>query len=222
MEIKMHNVVPGLIVAAVLIFTAIVYPQLPETMATHWGVDGRPNDFSSRAVGAWLMPGIMFLVWLLMRFLPRIDPRRENYRKFAGTYTTIITMVLAFMGLLHVVVLGYALGWPVNVPRLVPLVVGLMFVLLGNLLPRARPNWFVGIRTPWTLSSDRVWERTHRLGGVMFVLSGLVMIASALGPPSMMMPAIVIAIVAGGLTPVLYSLVLWLREKKSGGSQSAA
>jgi uncharacterized membrane protein len=211
----MRNVIPGLLVAAALIFTALVYPSLPESMVTHWGMDGTPDGHSSRAFGAWLIPAVMFGVWLIMRVLPKIDPRRENYARFAGTYTTLITVVIAFMGLMHVAILGVALGWPIAVPRVIPFAVGAMFVIIGNLLPRARPNWFVGIRTPWTLSSDRVWERTHRLGGVLFVASGLVMIAATFGPPWLLGPAIGVAFVLGGLIPVLYSLVLWMRERKT-------
>jgi uncharacterized membrane protein len=126
-----------------------------------------------------------------------------------------MTVVIAFMGLMHVAILGSALGWPVPVPKLVPFGVGVMLVIIGNLLPRARPNWFVGIRTPWTLSSDRIWERTNRLGGVLFVISGLVMIGATFGPSWMLGPAIGVAIALAGITPLLYSLVLWIRDRKN-------
>jgi uncharacterized membrane protein len=212
----MHNVIPGLIVALTLIFTAIAYPQLPETITTQWNLDGTPDGFSSRALGAWLIPGVMFLIWLIMRFLPKIDPRAENYQRFMGTYRTLISVVIGFMALMHIAVLGSALGWPIQIPKLMPFAVGAMLVFMGNLLPRARPNWFVGIRTPWTLSSDRIWERTHRLGGILFVVSGLVLIAATFGPTWMVGAAIGVAITLGGVTPLLYSLVLWIRERRVG------
>ena len=211
----MRKVIPGIIVALTLIFTAIVYPSLPERIATHWGFNGEADGWSSRELGSWLMPLIMFAVWVLLRFLPRIDPLRENYQRFASTYSTIITIILAFMGILHVAVLGIALGWPVSMTRVIPLLIGGLLVVIGNLLPRARRNWFFGIRTPWTLSSERVWERTHRLGGWLFVAGGLILVAAAFGPPSVLFPVLMAVVIIASGVPLVYSLLLFLREKKA-------
>jgi uncharacterized membrane protein len=168
------------------------------------------------------MPAIMFAVWALMRFLPRIDPRRANYASFQGTYHAVIAVIVGFMGIVHVAVIGSALGWPISIPHVVLVLTGLLFVAIGKLLPRARANWFFGIRTPWTLSSDAVWERTHRLGGVLFMLGGVVLIAAAFGPATLLFPAFMFAVVLSAVIPVLYSLVLWMREKRDGNSQSSA
>jgi uncharacterized membrane protein len=189
--------------------------MLPERIATHWGADGQPDDWSSRAFGAWLMPGIMLGVWLLLRLLPRIDPKGENYARFQGTFAAIIAMVVAFMGLVQVAIVGTALGWPISINRVIPLGVGGLFLGLGNLLPRVRPTWFVGIRTPWTLSSDRVWERTHRLGGMLFMISGVVIIAAGFGPQRLLIPAIAAAVVLSAVTPIVYSFVIWRKERKT-------
>ena len=121
----MHRVFPGVIVALTLIFTALAYPSLPPEIATHWRLDGEPDGWSSREFGAWLMPLIMFAIWVIMRLLPRIDPLRDNYERFAGTYNAIITITLGFMAILHAAVIGVAMGWPVSMSRVTPLRIGL-------------------------------------------------------------------------------------------------
>jgi uncharacterized membrane protein len=116
---------------------------------------------------------------------------------------------------LHLIVLRAALGYPVVMERVLPLGIGILFIVIGNLLPRARPNWFVGIKTPWTLSSDRVWEKTHRLGGRVFVLGGLISVLAALFFPQwahFILFAVVLLCSAGAM---VYSYVEWRREQSS-------
>ena len=169
-----------LIVVAAVIASAVVYPGLPASVPTHWDLSGRPNGWSSRFWGAWLMPIFIVGLWALMRVLPAIDPRRSNYAKFGGAFEGVIVSIMLFMLGMHVIVLRAALGYPVAIERVLPVGIGVLFIAIGNLLPRMRPNWFLGIRTPWTLSSDRVWEKTHRFGGHVFVAAGILMLLSAL------------------------------------------
>jgi uncharacterized membrane protein len=120
------------------------------------------------------------------------------------------------LAVLHVLMLGAGLGWPVSMERVTPLRVGGMFILLGNVLPRARPNWWFGIRTPWTLTNDRVWERTHRLGGYLFVGAGLLLVLAALLPGAMAdvaVPVIVGAVVVAAVVPLVYSYFAWKQER---------
>ena len=114
---------------------------------------------------------------------------------------------------MHIIVLRAALGYPVAIERVLPVGLGVLFIVIGNLLPRARPNWFVGIRTPWTLSSDRVWEKTHRFGGHVFVAAGMLMLLSGLvvAPWAHAALSIIIAICAASV--VIYSYVEWKREQ---------
>jgi uncharacterized membrane protein len=203
------------LVLCAYLFSATVYSQLPERVPTHWGSHG-PNGWSSRVVGAFLMPTIALASWLLLRWLPSIDPRRENYAKFRGTYDAVLLAIVALLVGTHVVALGAALGWPVRVERLVPWGVGLLLVVIGNMLPRARPNWFFGIRTPWTLSSERVWERTHRVSGYLMMGFGLAVALSALVGGFWSMAIIVIASIALVIGTYGYSYIAWRSERRHG------
>jgi len=207
-----------LIVAAGFIASAVVYPRLPETIPTHWDFSGHPNGWSSRFWGAWLIPIFLLGMWALVRILPRIDPRGSNYAKFGGAFEAIIDTIMLFMLALHIVALRAALGHPMQMQRILPIGVGVVLIVIGNLLPRARPNWFVGIRTPWTLSSDRVWEKTHRFGGRLFVAGGLIItIASFLWvQEAHVILFVVMALVASSV--MIYSYLEWKREQTAAGA----
>ena len=203
---------PALIAAAVA-FSVSVYSRLPEPLPVHWNLHGDVNRYGSRVEGAFALPAVMLLVWLLMHFLPTIDPRRANYAKFADTYNLIINSLVALFAVMHVALLGTALGWPVSMERLVPALVGLEFVILGNALPRARPNWWFGIRTPWTLSSDRVWTRTHRVGGYLLAGAGVILLIAAALPRRWTFALGVAAVLSAGFGSLVYSYFAWKQER---------
>jgi uncharacterized membrane protein len=203
----------GLALIAVAM-SAAVYTRLPDTMAVHWDLDGNPNGWMPRAVGAAFGPVFILLLGLLLRFVPRIDPRAENYARFGEAYEVIIASVLSLMLIVHGIVLAVALGYRVSVARIVPALVGALFVVIGNMMPLVRPNWWFGFRTPWTLSNDRVWARTHRLGGYCMTAGGLVMILAALVLPTPLgIPVLLAAAVASTFGPVVYSYLTWKREE---------
>lgn len=214
----MRKRIPLLIVAAAFIASAMVYPSLPERMPTHWNLQGDVDGWSGRAWGAWMIPLMIGLLWGLMRWLPSIDPRGSNYVKFGGAFEAIMLSVMLFMLGMHAIILRAALGYPVAMDRVIPVGVGILLVVIGNLLPRARPNWFVGIRTPWTLSSDRVWEKTHRVGGRLFVVGGILIAASALVAASWTRWVLIAVVTICSLGAVIYSYVEWRKEKKASAA----
>jgi uncharacterized membrane protein len=207
-----------LIIAAAVIASAVVYPKLPLTIPTHWDMLGRPNGWSSRLWGAWVMPIFLVVLWAFMRVLPRIDPRGSNYAKFGGAYEGIIVSIMLFMLGMHIIILRAALGYPVAMERVLPIGLGVLFIAIGNLLPRARPNWFIGIRTPWTLSSDRVWEKTHRFGGHVFVGAGILMVLSVLVTAPWAPVVLFTIIVLCTASVLIYSYVEWKREQTPAGA----
>ena len=209
----MRKWLPIVFVAGSIVFSALAYPALPERVVTHWGIDGQPDGWSSRAFAALFFPALIAGVWLLMRALPKLDPRRESYAKFQGTYDLLVAAIVGFLALIHIATLGYALGWPVPVDRVVWLGTAILFIVLGNVLPRARPNWFVGIRTPWTLSSDRVWERTHRLGGRVLVVGGIVVALAGMLSARLAFWTLMATVVTLSVGAMAYSYLLWRGER---------
>jgi uncharacterized membrane protein len=214
----MRKWIPLLIVAAAFIASAVVYPGLPDRIPTHWNLAGQPDDWSNRTWGAWALPIFLLGMWALVQVLPRIDPRGANYAKFGGAFEGIIVSVMLFMLALHIVVLRASLGYPVQMQRIIPIGIGVLLIVIGNLLPRARPNWFVGIRTPWTLSSDRVWEKTHRLGGHLFVAGGVIITVTAFAWTQWAHVVLVAVISLCAATALIYSYLEWKREQSAASA----
>ena len=209
----MRKWIPLLIIAAAFIASAIAYPRLPETIPTHWNMDGQPDDWSSRAFGALITPVILLFVWGFARVLPAIDPRGANYAKFGGAFEAIFDSLMLFLLGMHIVLLRAGLGYPVQIQRIAPFGIGVLLIVIGNLLPRCRPNWFVGIRTPWTLSSDRVWEKTHRIGGRLFVAAGFLIAVAALFWVQWVHVVLITSILLATAAVLIYSYLEWKREQ---------
>jgi uncharacterized membrane protein len=125
----------------------------------------------------------------------------------------MINGIILLMGALHVAVLANALGAPVNVARLMPASIGLLLILLGNYFGQVEPNWFLGIRTPWTLSSDTVWRKTHRTGAWLFVAGGLLMVACTFLERTAVYVVFGMTIALVAVVPIVLSYVLWRREQ---------
>lgn len=208
----MRRWAPAALIAAMWIFSAAVWRTLPDRLPMHWNAAGEIDRYGGRLEGALFVPVLATVVWLVMRGLPRIDPRRENYARFAGTYDLVVLAVVALLAAVHVLILGAGMGWAVPVVRVMPLLVGALFVVIGNVLPRARPNWWFGIRTPWTLSNDRVWARTQRAGGYALVASGIVVMLAAALPPRLGVPVLLVASLAAAAYSVVYSYIAWRQE----------
>ena len=219
----MRKLIPGLLVlVAATGFSVWAYPQLPAEVATHFDFQGEPNGWSSRLVAVVLVPALGLLLCAMFTFLPGIDPRRVNYAKFGPTYWTIANAVLVLLAGLHFFTLAKALGWKVDMNRVASLGVGGLLILLGNLMTRLRPNWFMGIRTPWTLSSDTVWRKTHRFGGVAFVIAGVCIAATALVASSWVVYGVIGGTAAAALSSVVYSYVVWKQEQDAVSTSPAA
>jgi uncharacterized membrane protein len=188
---------------------AVLYRSLPDPVPVHWDARGQVNGFMPKPWGALVLPLVTLGTYLLLSILPRISPHGFRFDRFRGTYQIIRTAILAFLFFGTLLALLAAAGVGVSVARAVPFGVGVLFVVLGNVLGKVTKNFFVGIRTPWTLASDEVWLRTHRLGGRVFVVAGLAMAVTALvgGGPA---PMLVVSL-AAPLIPVVYSYVIYRR-----------
>ena len=206
----------GLIfIVASLVFSAAVYPQLPERIATHFNVRGVADGWSGRFWGAFAMPCVALLMLAVFNVVPRILPRAQNFARFEDTYWLVANLIIAFLCAMNFVTVGSALGWPVSVPTFVLLSIGALFMILGNFMPRIRSNWMMGIRTPWTLDNETVWRETHRLGGRTFMVGGIATMIAAFLPPRIQPIVAITALVIAGFIPVIYSYVVWRRQNGS-------
>lgn len=205
----MRKWIPVLIVLAAVAASVLVYSRLTDVITIHWDLQGNPNGWTSRLTGAFALPLAMVGIYAAMRFLPMIDPRRENYSKFEGAYEGIIVTLLVFLLCIHLIVLYAGTGHPVPMQKVMPISMGALFIAIGNLLPRARSNFFFGIRTPWTLSSERSWERTHRVGGYVFVVMGLIVGGAGLVSSSVAFPYVILVAAFALLGLLVYSYLVW-------------
>lgn len=200
------------VVAAMWAFALGVYARLPQRVPSHWNLHGQVDGWMEKPWGPLLQPLAATLVLGVLWVLPRIDPRRANIERFEQDRRLLINLLILFLAVVEATTLGHALGWPVQVDRVILASIGLLLVGLGNYLPRIRSNWFMGIRTPWTLSSERVWRDTHRVGGRAFVGAGLVMALAALLPAALRPWAVGTAVAVAVALPLVYSYVAWRRE----------
>ena len=195
------------------VYLAFTWNQLPAQIATHYDLQGHANGWMAKETSMLVMGSLSLFIYLLLRFLPTIDPKGKlqsgNYQKLRFVITLFFAAIMGWMwymaahqsdaGLSIVTILALA---------------GLMIAGIGNYLTTVKPNWFVGIRTPWTLESDEVWRRTHRMGGRLMVVGGLLsVVLSFVVPMPYAVGAVVGVLVFVSLVPVVYSYVYFRQEK---------
>ncbi|MBQ4867791.1 MULTISPECIES: SdpI family protein [Priestia] len=195
-----------------LVAWLIALPHLPATMPIHWGANGEADGFATKINAMILTVGIMVLIYFIIAFVPRIDPRKENYKYFSKTYNIVLNAVLLLFFFVNMSTILQGLGYNVPMSYIAPIMAGLVFIIIGNYLQRVRSNYFMGIRTPWTLSNETVWKKTHRLSGKLFFIGGLLILISAFLPDgykSVIMWGSIVLCVA---IPYLYSYLAYKKE----------
>jgi len=186
---------------------------MPEKVASHWNVRGEVDGYLPKFWGLFLLPIIFAGVALLLIAVPRIDPLRENIMAFRKYYDGFIILFSIFLFSIHLQVILWNLGVRLSPAATVPVGVGLLFFYIGVLCEKSRRNWFIGIRTPWTLSSDRVWEKTHRLGGKLFKAAGVIAILGVLVQEYALILILAPIIFAAAYT-IIYSYLEYQKEMK--------
>lgn len=201
------------VLAAMFLAAAIRWPSVPDRIPIHWNAAGEVDGYGGRFVGLLLVPLISVAIYLLLRLLPRIDPARANYESFAGTYLLIRVVLLVYLAVVYLVV-NLAVGDETSVPvgQLILGLVAVMYIVLGAVMGKIRPNWFVGIRTPWTLSSKLSWTRTHRLGGWVFIGCGLTTMIAAIFAGHLAVYLMLGVLLVGVVGLVVYSYVVWRND----------
>jgi len=166
-----------IILATIFVSFAIgfwAYPQMPEMVASHWNEGGQVNDHMPKFWGIFLMPIITLAMLLLFIIIPKIDPMKANIEKFRGYYNAFIASIVLFLFYIYLLTIAWNLGYRFNMAYFLVPALSALFYCSGILIEKTKRNWFIGIKTPWTISSDIVWEKTHKLGGKLFKAVALV------------------------------------------------
>ncbi|WP_017473734.1 SdpI family protein [Amphibacillus jilinensis] len=203
---------PLLLMGLAILFWLVFYHQLPEDMPMQWGADGSVNWTAPKLIALLFNIGNMVFMYLILYFIPKIDPKKKNYRQFSKAYyATMYGMVVLFF-IINVFVVLTGAGYDFNIHILVPVLVGLFFIIFGNYMQTLKTNWFLGIRTPWTLDNEAVWRKTHRLTAKIFIIAGIIFVILPFLEESIIIPVFVVVLVIIFITPIAYS---YLIHKKS-------
>ncbi len=192
---------------------ALVYPTLPAMVASHWGAGGQVNGTMSKLWGVALLPIIMLVCIILWAVVPKIDPLAPSMKGFRYVYDFIFFLIVAFFAYVYALTLLANLGIHFNMTTALLPALAALIAILGALLPRLKRNWFVGIRTPWTISSDRVWNKTHLLGRTLFEVAALCILAAAFTPPPLALALSIIPLLAAVIICVAYSYIVFRQQR---------
>lgn len=216
---RVHFVLMLMIPAAGAAFGAALYARLPDPCPTHWNIHGEADAFGPRWELAFGVPLMSAGLAGLLLVLPLLGPFRANFERFRTTYGRIGVTILTAIGAVHVALVLKATGRPIQLGAAFCIIFGLVLAVLGNWMGKLRRNFYVGIRTPWTIANDLVWERTHRVGGRLIVVGGLVSAAVGLAAPSDRVCFIVFMSWIGLLIAWAMVYSCWLYRRTGGVDQ---
>lgn len=207
---KAWEVVQLAIIAGMFITAAVRWGSAPAQIPIHWNAAGEVDGYGSKFVGLLLDPIVAVGIYLLLKYIPRIDPARRNYETFADTYLLVRVLVLLYLAFVFVVTV-LSIGREESFPTgdLIMGSVGVLLVILGAAMGKFRPNWFAGVRTPWTLTSKLSWTKTHRLGGRIFIATGIVTMVGAFIGGQWAFYGMMIVMIPGIVFLIAYSYFVW-------------
>lgn len=190
-----------------------LYPYMPERMASHWNAEGQVDGYMPKFWGLFLMPLISVGLLLLFLLIPKIDPLKKNIQKFRKYYDWFIVLLIAFLLYIYLLSLAANLGYDFNMTTMMVPALGILFYYIGILTENAKRNWFIGIRTPWTLSSDVVWDKTHKLGGKLFKAAGVIALLGILAGGYAIW-FVLVPVIAVALYTLIYSYFEYQKQIK--------
>jgi uncharacterized membrane protein len=209
MSTRIANIISLVSIVLLAAYVAWVYPGLPDPMPTHWNAAGQADDYMPKLQGAVVLAAVPAFIFIIFRLIPVVSPRGFRTESFTGVLNILMTASVVFGSVIGIVAMQAALGADFNISTFVMVAVGLLLMVLGNFMGKVRKNFFIGIRTPWTLASDEVWAKTHRLGGWCLVIAGAAMALLAVLAPKV--EWIIYIVVAMALIPVVYSYIAYRR-----------
>jgi uncharacterized membrane protein len=205
-----------LMLVAATLAGLLLWNRLPDPMASHWDVNDQVNGYMPKFWGVFLLPLITLAMLVLFLVVPSIDPLKANIAQFREVFNLFIVLMVAFMVYIYGLTLAWSLGYTdFKMSGAMLPAIGLLFIFTGFMMRQARRNFFIGIRTPWTLSSDAVWNETHRVGAVLFMVSGVLAFLGGFFGGTTAFWLMFIPIIGSTIFLLVYSYVLYRRETKA-------
>lgn len=209
--IHKKNYMNYIIVLIALIAAAIVFPMLPEEIPTHFNAQGVPDSYGS-PLTVFLLPGIMLFVNILAEVLKYADPKAANYQMFSKHYYLLFLVINIFLLLVEGYIISYSMDWvSFNISTGITIALGILFMVIGNFLPKVKQNFFMGIKTPWTLADEQVWYKTHRFAGKIWFVAGLILCLCSFLPSKVFVPVLLVALLPAAVVPMIYSYIIFKR-----------
>lgn len=184
MKLNKINLVPIFIILLSFAFGFYFYfyPQMPSQIASHWGINGEVDGYMSKFWGLFLMPILSVFLYFLFLFLPKTDPYKKNFKEFKKYYEFFVVIIISFLFYIYLLTIFWNLGFRFNMIQFISPGIAFIFYFAGTLMSKTKQNWFVGIRTPWTLSNEKVWVKTHQLGAQLFKACAFISLFSLVLP----------------------------------------
>ena len=206
---KVTLVITTLIMLLPMLVGLLLWNKLPDQIPTHWDINGEIDGWSSKAFAVFGFPCLLLAVHWLCMFASCADPKSKNYHHKMIALVLWICPVLGLV--LNSIVYATALGYQLSVEIIMPLLTGLMFIIVGNLLPKCRQSYTMGIKLPWTLHNEENWNKTHRFGGKVWVAGGVITMATAFVGSFWLLMGVLVVMVAA---PTLYSYLYYKKHEK--------
>lgn len=183
MKINKTSVVfPVALILLTFVIAIFFYYRLPPQIATHWGINGQADGYTSKLFGLFFMPVLSVFLLILLISLPQFDPYKKNFDQFKNYFQNFINLVFAFFFYIYIATIVWNLGLHFNMIQIISPAFSILFYYIGVLMAHAKQNWFVGFRTPWTMSSVVVWDKTHKVGSKLFKATSLISLLSLFLP----------------------------------------
>ncbi|WP_067840848.1 SdpI family protein [Amphibacillus sediminis] len=184
------------------------YKQLPDQVPMQWGADGTVNWYAPRMVAMLSNLGLYLIIYGLIFNLPKVDPKKNKHKIFSKSYGTITYSILVLFFAINLLTILTSIGYDIGIHHFVPILIGVLFITVGNHMQTIRPNWFVGFRTPWTLENEEVWRKTHRIGARLLIATGFIFCFMPFFNEAMLLPIILLTILILVIIPFVYSYLL--------------
>lgn len=214
MQVRKNELIVLNIVLVSFCIGLYFYPQLPARMASHWDAQGQVDGSMPKFLGAFLMPIISLALWIIFIVIPRIDPKSENIEKFRKYFDGFIAALFIFLLYVYVLTLYWNTGHRFNMVAYLMPAFAVLFYMVGILVSHAEMNWTIGVRTPWTLSSETVWKKTHLLTGKLFRASGVITLAGVLFPDFAIW-FLFVSVLVSAMVSTVYSYLLYRKEHQA-------